>query len=46
MIGNLLGPEIKELIASRSFSALREFFVEMDPTDVSDCINDLPAIRH
>ncbi len=42
MIGNLLGPEIKELIASRSFSALREFFVEMDPTDVSDCINDLP----
>ena len=41
MLGNLIGPEIKELIAERNFSALREAFVDWDPADVAECITEL-----
>ena len=42
MLGNLIGPEIKELIAERNFSALREAFVDWSPADVAECITELP----
>jgi magnesium transporter len=42
MIGHLIGPEIQQLIESRSFSALREAFVDFTPADVAEIINDLP----
>ncbi len=43
MLGNLIGPEIKELIEERNFSALREAFVDWAPADVAECITELPA---
>ncbi|HEV7867499.1 MAG TPA: magnesium transporter [Chthoniobacteraceae bacterium] len=43
MLGNLIGPEINELIAARNFSALREAFVDWSPADIAECITDLPA---
>lgn len=43
MIGNLLAPEIKELIDARNFVALREVFEDWSPADVAECIKDLPA---
>lgn len=42
MLGNLIGPEIKELIEARNFSAVREVFAEWSPADVAECIWDLP----
>jgi magnesium transporter len=42
MVGNLLLPEIKSLIAARDFNGLREIFKEWPPADVSDVILDLP----
>ncbi len=42
MIGNLIGPEIKELIAARNFTALREVFADFSPADIAEVINDLP----
>lgn len=42
MIGNLIGPEIKELIDSRNFAALREVFAEFPPMDAAECIADVP----
>ena len=42
MLGNLIGPEIKELIAERNFSALREAFIDWAPADVAECITELP----
>ncbi len=41
MLGNLIGPEIKELIAARNFSALREAFLDWDPADVAECLTEL-----
>jgi len=41
MIGHLIGPEIQQLIESRSFSALREAFADFTPADVADVIEDL-----
>jgi len=43
MLGNLLKPEFDELIQARDWSALREAFTEMDPADVAEVIEDLPA---
>ena len=42
MLGNLIGPEIKELIEERNFSALREAFQDWSPADVAECITELP----
>src|SRR4029077_11221746 len=42
MLGNLIGPEIKELIDERNFAALREAFTDWSPADVAECITELP----
>src|SRR5438270_2643652 len=42
MVGNLLLPEIKSLIAARDFNGLREVFKEWPPADVADVILDFP----
>jgi len=42
MVGKILLPEIRELIAARNFAALRELFREMPPADVAEVILDLP----
>src|SRR5437762_6034384 len=42
MVGNILIPEIRELIAERNFGALREIFREWPPADVAEVILDLP----
>ncbi len=42
MVGNLLQPEIKNMIDARNFTALRELFSEMPPPDVAEIILDLP----
>jgi magnesium transporter len=42
MLGNLIGPEIEELIAERNFSALREAFVDWAAADIAECITELP----
>ncbi len=42
MIGNLIGPEIKELIDARNYGALREVFAEWSPADIAECITELP----
>ena len=41
MIGNLIGPEIKELIAARNFTALREVVQDFTPADVAEIISEL-----
>ena len=41
MLGYLIGPELKELIAERNFFALREAFAEWSPADIAECITDL-----
>jgi magnesium transporter len=41
MVGKILLPEIRDLIAQRNFGALRELFREMPPADVADIILDL-----
>jgi magnesium transporter len=42
MLGNLLAPEIKELIDARNFTALRQVFEEFPPADAAETIADLP----
>src|SRR5437764_6699997 len=42
MVGNLLLPEIKNLIAARDFNGLRDIFKEWPPADVAEVILDLP----
>jgi Mg2+ transporter MgtE len=42
MIGNLIGPEIKELIAARNFAGLREVVQDFSPADIAEIISDLP----
>ncbi len=42
MLGNLLGPEIKELIEARNFTGLHEVLVDFAPVDVAELITDLP----
>jgi magnesium transporter len=43
MLGNLLKPEFDELLQARDYAALREAFSEMDPPDIAEVIEDLPA---
>ena len=42
MLGNLIGPEIKELIEERNFSALRAAFADWSPADIAECVTELP----
>src|SRR5688500_15295112 len=42
MIGNLIGPEIKELIEARNFAALHEVMAEFSPADVAEILTELP----
>jgi magnesium transporter len=42
MVGNLILPEIRSLIAARDFNGLRDIFKEWPPADVADVILDLP----
>lgn len=42
MFGNLLAPEIKELITARDFAVLREIFADWPPADLAELIADLP----
>jgi magnesium transporter len=42
MLGNLIGPEIEELIKERNFAALRQAFLDWAPADVAECITELP----
>ncbi|HEX8296236.1 MAG TPA: magnesium transporter, partial [Chthoniobacteraceae bacterium] len=42
MLGNLIGPELKDFIAARNFAAIREAFEGWSPADVAECITDLP----
>jgi magnesium transporter len=41
MLGKLLQPEINELIASRSFLALKEVLAALAPADIADVIEDV-----
>jgi magnesium transporter len=41
VIGNLLGPELGELIQQRNFSQLREILVEFQPADIAEILADL-----
>jgi magnesium transporter len=43
MLGTLLGPEIKDMIARRDFAGLRETFSEFPHVDAAELIADLPA---
>jgi magnesium transporter len=42
MVGKILEPEIRSLIESRNFAALREVFREWPPADVAEVILDMP----
>src|SRR2546423_7521487 len=42
MVGKILLPEIRDLIAERNFSALREIFREWPPAEIAEVIVDLP----
>ena len=42
MVGKILEPEIRSLIETRNFAALRELFHEWPPADVAEVILDLP----
>ncbi len=43
MLGNLILPEIKELIASREFNQLRTILEEFQPYEIADILSDFPA---
>lgn len=42
MVGKLLEPEIREMIAQRDFNALRIGFLEWPPADLAELLTDLP----
>jgi magnesium transporter len=41
MIGNIIGPEIRELIEARNFAALRGVLADFSPADVAELITDV-----
>ncbi|WP_309891471.1 magnesium transporter [Archangium sp.] len=43
MLGNLLKPEFDALISAKNWNALRDAFTDMDPADMAEVIEDLPA---
>ncbi len=45
MLGELLLPEIEELIEARNFAALREALVDLPAADIADIFADLPPER-
>jgi magnesium transporter len=45
MLGELLQPEIEELIAKRDFSALREALCDLPTADIADVFVDFPPER-
>ena len=42
MLGQILQPEIKDLINSRNFSSLKEVLIDWTPADIADLLTDLP----
>ena len=42
MLGQILQPEIKDLINSRDFTSLKEVLVDWTPADIADLLTDLP----
>ncbi|MBX2992276.1 MAG: magnesium transporter [Bacteroidetes bacterium] len=42
MIGKTIQPEIRALIEARDFATLKELFVDWNPADLADLIDDLP----
>jgi magnesium transporter len=42
MLGNLIGPEIQEMIATRNFGAIRQLLEEMPAADQGEIICELP----
>lgn len=42
MLGQILQPEIKDLINSRDFSSLKEVLDDWTPADIADLLSDLP----
>jgi magnesium transporter len=43
VLGNLLAPEIQEMIKAGDFSALRTALEDLPPGDLADALSDLPA---
>ncbi len=43
MLGHLLKPEYEELIAKKDWESLRIAFEEVDPADIAEVLEDLPA---
>src|SRR6185436_15584575 len=43
MFGQLLGPEIKELVRERRFAELKEVFADWPPADIAELIQGLPS---
>ncbi|HRI46040.1 MAG: magnesium transporter [Ignavibacteriaceae bacterium] len=42
MIGQILQPEIKDLIDKRDFTSLKEVLIDWPPADIAEVIEDLP----
>ncbi|NCQ17065.1 MAG: magnesium transporter [Ignavibacteria bacterium CG_4_8_14_3_um_filter_37_9] len=42
MLGQILQPEIKDLINSRDFTSLKEVLIDWTPADIADLLTDLP----
>lgn len=42
MLGELLRPEIEEMLAARNFAGLREALADLPPADIADLFADLP----
>jgi magnesium transporter len=42
MIGNLLQPEIEEMIRLKQWDELRDVMAELDPSDVADILQEVP----
>ena len=43
MLGHLLKPEYEELIRKRDWESLRIAFEDVDPADIAEILEDLPA---
>lgn len=42
MLGELVLPELEELISARNFAALRDLLADLAPADIADLFSDLP----
>ena len=43
MLGNLLKPELEDMLARKDYASIREAFSDMHPADIAEVIEDLPA---